>query len=143
MKVDLPEHVVACLKVLFHRVQPLRVDVDMIAVLVNSKRVQHPLEVVHSVFGAGYQAVAKEVVHPVAVKLRRHQLRDKRRRVSMLIQRSQLLGKLFIEGAKNLIYFRRVVENNAARPLFMMKAKDLLQDVREWTMPEIVKQRSG
>ena len=101
---------------------------------------QDPLQVIKSVLCSGHQAVAQEIVHPIAIKLRRDKLRDERRRVGVLIQRGELFRKLPVEVAEDLADFSRGVQNYPPRPVFVVEVKHLLHNVRERPMPEVVEQ---
>jgi len=142
MKVYLPEHVIPRLQVLFHGVKPLRLDIDPVGLLIDVERVEDPFQVIDAILCAGHKAVAQQVIHPVAIELRRHELRDERGRVIVPVKRGECARKRGVEAAQHAVDLGRLVEHDAARPVFVMKVKDLLDDVRERAVSEVVKQRA-
>ena len=79
MKIHLPVHIIPGLQIVLDRVNSASRNVQTVSGLVDLDRFYYPLEIVNAVLRTGHQAVAKQVIHPVNVELRRDQLGESER----------------------------------------------------------------
>ena len=112
-----------------------------IALFIDPERVQHPLQVIHSVF-APVISVAQQIIHPIAIELRRDQCETNAGVWRYADIARQVFQAMRIETYENLIDHGSAVRTIRAS-IFVMEVKHLLYNVRERSVTEVVEQGAG
>src|SRR5882724_13654318 len=141
MEIDLAKHVVPSLQIFLNRVESFVRNIDSLF-SIDFQGVKDPFEIKISIFRAGHQAVAQQIIHAIAIKLTGYQLSDIGRLIFMPNNLDYVFRQIRIKQSQALIHFGIFISNDSLRPKFMMYTKDLFNDMRKRTVTDIVQQRS-